>query len=148
MAPTATVNPLDALQRYENARAAYEPLTTDEMVTRAVGALDIVLRNWRHTIESFADVMGVTRGTVYHWRNMKRSISPAQVYRACLAFTAPILPGSPDDLDRMAEQLAPDAGELFNLFYSDNQRAAVNWLIEHRPANFAWNNVDHGAMVA
>jgi predicted transcriptional regulator len=135
--PVAT--PLDALQRYENALTAYETLTTDEMVTRAVAALDTVLRNWRHTIDSFADAMGVTRGTIYHWRNLKRSISPAQVYRACLVFCSPITPATPHDLDTWAPDLAEPAGQLFNLFYDPDQRAAIDWLTRHRPAQFEWS---------
>jgi transcriptional regulator with XRE-family HTH domain len=134
--PVATVTPLDALHSYENARTAYEQLTTDEMVARAVGSLDTVLRNWRHTIDAFADAMGVTRGTIYHWRNLKRSISPAQVYRACQVFCAPVIPC---DLDEWADQLAEPAGQLFNLFYSPDQRAAVAWLFEHRPTQFEWS---------
>lgn len=135
---TATVTPLDALRRYETALTDYEALTTDEMIARAVGALDTVLRNWRHTIDAFADAMGVTRGTIYHWRNLKRAIPPAQVHRACQVFCAPVTPANPHELEQWADQVAGPAGELFNLFYSPDQQAAVTWLFEHYPTHFEW----------
>jgi hypothetical protein len=152
MAPTAvtSIAPLDALRSYEAALQDYEALTSPAMVGRAVAAIDNVIRNWKgdNPIESLVDALGVTRGTVYHWRKMKRHISPAQVYRVALAYCAPDMPRTAGELDDMADLLADEAGELFNLFYSDNQRDAVNWLIEHRPANFAWNIVDQAPLVA
>lgn len=137
----AVVRPLDALRAYEAALPDYDRLASPAMVERVVGSLDNVIRNWKggNPIESLADALGVTRGTVYHWRKMKRHISPAQVYRVALAYCAPTMPDGPDQLDALAEPLAEQAAELFDRFYSDNQRDAVDWLIEHNPAYFRCN---------
>lgn len=138
---TAVARPYDTLRAFETALASYETLTTTDMVSRAAAALDNVIRNWKgdNPIDSLVAAIGVTRGTAYHWRTMKRHVSPTQIYRICLFYCAPTPPADPDELDQLPAEIHDDAGQLFDLFYSENQRDAVNWLIENRPRFFDWS---------
>lgn len=132
------IAPYDALTAYENAAAAYDHLTTDTMVARAAAAIDTAIRAHKAPAETLATAIGVTRGTLYHWRRLKRHISPAQAHRIALAFCAPTMPTDPAELDQLPQHVHDDAATLFNLFYSDDQRDAVNWLTAHRPTDYTW----------
>jgi len=125
-------------------------LSSELNARRAIKAIDACLRERGHGggVE-LQNALGISRSSFTDWRNGKVKISPATVYRVAVIYTQPEIPTSPDQVDAaIAAGSLTDADHLFHLFYSDNHRDAVTWLIEHRPGCFAWNNVDHGAMVA
>lgn len=125
-------------------------LATEINARRAAKSLDAILRDRGHGsgVELQA-ALSVSRSSLHDWRRGKVLISPITVYRIAVIYSCPEIPSSPEQVDDViaAGELA-EADELFRLFYSDNHRDAVTWLIEHRPQNFAWNIVDQAPLVA
>lgn len=135
-------------------------LRSRRMQVRAAKSLDHILKERRHgSVGELVKALGVSRTTVGNWRaGDPWPPSPEQVQAICIAYAAAPDNGrdgaiDPNTVERdsdgnLAPELQADVDELFNRFYSDNERDAAAWLIEHKPQNFAWNIVDQAPLVA
>jgi len=118
-------------------------LQSPAMARRASAALRLILRNRGHgSIVELMAALGASRSTVDNWRSGTRyPPSPHQVWRIATAYAAD--PDGICDPDQVTPSLEvrDEIGHLFDLFYSDNPKAAVEWLEEHRP----WTTADTAA---
>ena len=116
-------------------------LTAPDMRARSAHGLDNILKERRHgAIGELAKALGVSRSTIVNWRSGDWPPNPDQIRLVCIAYVAApdgakVAAGDPATVE-MTPELRAEADDLFNRFYSDNQRDAVDWLIEHNPAYF------------
>ena len=118
-------------------------LQSPAMARRASAALRLILRYRGHgSITELMAAVNASRSTVDNWRSGKRyPPSPHQVWRIATAYCAD--PHGIADPDQATPSLEArdEIGHLFDLFYSDNPKAASEWLAAHRP----WTTADPAA---
>lgn len=142
--------------RPSEAYKAEARLRTPEAQARAAASLRAVLKERGHgSIEELRQAIDVSRTTIRNWRPGGQWLpNPEQIWQVATAYA---VGATTPDLDSAA---APIAGleltaeqlelvdELFDLFYSDNDRDAATWLIVHNPAYFRCNTGFSSAQVA
>jgi len=122
---------------------AYIALTelTSVGAGRAAAALDVILKNRGHrATEELRSALGVSRQTIHNWRSGGVGLTPAQVWRIAEVYACPDFPASPEDVERQRPTIAADTAALFDLFYADNHRDALGWLLDFRSTHFPWND--------
>lgn len=139
MTTTTTMRPSDAYK-------AEARLRSPEAQARAAAALRAVLKERGHgSIEELRQAIDVSRTTIRNWRPGGQWLpNPEQVRQVATAYAVaaaspepmPVAPIAGLELGDTEQELVD---ELFDLFYSDNDRDAATWLIVHNPAYFRCN---------
>lgn len=144
MPTTTSLSPSHAYRAGANLR-------TREARARAASALHSILKERGHgSVAELCRAIEVSTTTISNWRPAGTfHPNPDQVRQIATAYAAkldvPAAAVAGVELSVAEEERVDD---LFDLFYSDNQRDAVTWLIEHKPAYFGWNATDTTTMVA
>lgn len=126
-------------------------LSTPEMSRRASATLDVLARERGHgAVEELRRPLHTSRATFYDHRKGKSQLDPATVYKVAVIYTQDEYPSTPAELEAVMADEANlvKANELFWLFYSDNHREALAWLIANEPEHFACNATGPYPMVA
>lgn len=141
MSPTTTrtrpTRPSAALRAHGDATVLLNATCPPE---RAQAALDFLVRSRGYgAVEALTEGTGISRQTVKNYRNGRTAITAATVRRIAAYYACEEPPTDPEQLDAAIEAGVPGVDELFDLFYSDDRKAAFQWLLDHRAANFRWN---------
>lgn len=140
---TTTATPLRPSAAYK----AEARLRTPDAQARAAASLRAVLKERGHgSIEELRQALAVSRTTIRNWRPGGEWLPNPDIVRQiatayAVAVTLPDLDtaAAPTAGRVLTSEQAELADELFDLFYSDNERAAATWLIVHNPAYFRCN---------
>lgn len=137
-AAIATQRPADAWRAHVAAEAELADACPREL---AAASLDWILKRRSHgSVEELLAPLGVSRGTIRNWRRNSVDFSVGVVWAIAHVYAADRLPKTPDELATlMCGGPNAEASDLFNLFYSANDREAFEWIHSNRPANFRWN---------
>lgn len=125
------------------------------VVERPSRALRAILNERGHGArEELRQALQVSRSTIKNWLpGGETSLTPEQVRSLAAAYAAS-LDEPVTQWDRLRSTLESDPGamgridELFNRFYSDNERDAVTWLIDNKPSYFRCNDSFTGRLSA
>ena len=144
MSTSVSLRPSDAFR-------AGAQLRTSEARARAAQAFHAILKERGYgAVEELRRALDVSTTTIRNWRpGGEWHPNPEQVRQIATAYAArtdePVT--SLVDLELTAVQEAA-VDDLFDLFYSDNHRAACDWLLEHKRSYFRCNMMDEAPKVA
>lgn len=141
MSPTATrtrpTRPSAALRAHDNATTMLSEACPPD---RARASLDFLIRARGYgAVEAATQATGISRQTIKNYRNGRTAITPDTALRIAAYYACVEPPTSPEQLDAAIEAGVPGMDELFDLFYAEDRKAAFQWLLDNRAANFRWN---------
>lgn len=138
MSPVVTTtDPAAAIADWRSAAHALEHACPPD---RAARSLDYLLnRLGSGAVRALSTTIGRERQTIRHWRQGNHPISAEMVWRIAAAYVADPMPGNARQLDellslpeRARAAALPGHVELFNQFYSPDEKDAAIWLLQHR----------------